>query len=66
MTYALCNDGTRIYLEKAAPDYSNYLARCEAHGTVGTFATSSDADRVVFDHANSNHQGMHSHACARS
>jgi hypothetical protein len=63
MTYALCNDGTRIYLEMAGSDYS---ARCEHHGGVGVNASRNDIDRAMQDHAVSMHQGMHSHACARS
>jgi hypothetical protein len=63
MTYALCNDGTRIYLEKAGDSYS---AVCEAHGSVGVYMARSDADRGIYNHAVGGHQGMHSHACARS
>jgi hypothetical protein len=63
VTYALCNDGTRIYLERAG---ANYSAICEAHGGVGGDASRGGVDRAISDHAISVHQGMHSHACARS
>jgi hypothetical protein len=61
--YALCNDGTRIYLELAGPDYS---AKCENHGGVGLAKQRDAIDRAMNDHAVSLHQGMHSHACQRS
>lgn len=66
MTYALCNDGTRIYLEMTGETYSAYSAKCETHGQAGSHTTRHGADRAIYDHAVGSHQGLHSHAVARS
>lgn len=63
MVYALCNDGTRIYLDGSSQDLS---ARCEVHGNVGRGLSRDSVDWAMNAHAANSHQGMHSHACPRT